>query len=113
PVSTTASTTASTPPPAPFRYRTQSSYASAISRRLTTCPWSHIASSTVPGRTGVQAQARWSEALDPRVKKGPWSEEEDALLLDGVERSDKCWIWIADSIEGRTQRQCRTRWVQL
>ncbi|KAK3813802.1 MAG: hypothetical protein JOS17DRAFT_761012 [Linnemannia elongata] len=101
-------------PPSPSsRYKTQASYSSAISRRLTTCPWSHIATLTVPGRTGVQAQARWSEALDPRVKKGPWSEEEDALLLEGVERSDKCWIWIADSIEGRTQRQCRTRWVQL
>jgi hypothetical protein len=95
------------------RYKSQDAYSSAISRRISTCPWSHIASLTVPGRTGVQAQARWSEALDPRVKKGPWSPEEDALLLEGVERSDKCWIWIADMIEGRTQRQCRTRWVQL
>ncbi|KAG0287827.1 hypothetical protein BGZ96_008296 [Linnemannia gamsii] len=95
------------------RYKTQNSYTSAISRQITTCPWSHIASLTVPGRTGVQAQARWSEALDPRVKKGPWSPEEDELLLEGVEKSDKCWIWIADMIDGRTQRQCRTRWVQL
>lgn len=94
-------------------YKTQDAYTSAISRRITTCPWSHLASLTVPGRTGVQAQARWSEALDPRVKKGPWSPEEDELLMEGVERSDKCWIWIADMIDGRTQRQCRTRWVQL
>ncbi|KAG9071648.1 Myb- protein B [Linnemannia hyalina] len=110
--SPTIITSTSTPTPPPC-YKTQASYASAVSRRLTTCPWSHIATLAVPGRTGVQAQARWSEALDPRVKKGPWSEDEDALLLEGVERSDKCWIWIADSIEGRTQRQCRTRWVQL
>ncbi|KAF9139247.1 Myb- protein B, partial [Mortierella sp. GBA39] len=122
PDTTNTTTSSASPPPTitstftPIqspRYKTQASYASAISRRLTTCPWSHIATLTVPGRTGVQAQARWSEALDPRVKKGPWSEDEDALLLEGVERSDKCWIWIADSIEGRTQRQCRTRWVQL
>ncbi|KAF9086577.1 hypothetical protein BGX23_008781 [Mortierella sp. AD031] len=91
----------------------QESYASAISRTMSLCPWSQIAAATVPGRTGVQAQARWSEALDPQVKKGPWSDQEDALLLEGVERSDKCWIWISDTISGRTQRQCRTRWVQL
>ncbi|KAF9922418.1 hypothetical protein FBU30_007454 [Linnemannia zychae] len=102
-------------PPHTFdtHYTTYESYTSAISRAIANCPWSKLASETVPGRTGVQAQARWSEALDPQVKKGPWSEQEDALLLEGVEKSEKCWIWIADMIPGRTQRQCRTRWVQL
>ncbi|KAG0276513.1 hypothetical protein BGZ95_007439 [Linnemannia exigua] len=94
-------------------HSTHDSYTSAISRLLHIAPWSHIATSCVPGRTGVQAQARYSEALDPLVKKGPWSAEEDALLLEGAVRNQKCWIWIADGIRGRTQRQCRTRWVQL
>ncbi|KAI8599165.1 Homeodomain-like protein, partial [Dissophora ornata] len=85
-------------------------YSLAISRAMSLCPWSLIATRSIPGRTGVQAQARWSEALDPQVKKGPWSQEEDALLLSGVRESRKCWIWIADTIPGRTQRQCRTRW---
>ncbi|KAF9404071.1 hypothetical protein BGX21_000017 [Mortierella sp. AD011] len=93
--------------------KTQESYITAISRAMSQCPWSVIASHVVPGRTGVQAQARWSEALDPKVKKGPWTAEEDALLLKGVQQSEKCWIWIADGIPGRTQRQCRTRWVQI
>ncbi|KAF9183982.1 hypothetical protein BGZ49_004482 [Haplosporangium sp. Z 27] len=88
-------------------------YLIAISRAMSVCPWSVIATNSVPGRTGVQAQARWSEALDPQVKKGPWTSEEDALLLRGVQKSEKCWIWIADGIPGRTQRQCRTRWVQI
>ncbi|KAI7819690.1 hypothetical protein BC939DRAFT_459500 [Gamsiella multidivaricata] len=88
-------------------------YFLAVSRVMAHCPWSLIADSDIPGRTGVQAQARWSEALDPRVKKGPWTAEEDQLLLQGVQQSRKCWIWIADGIPGRTQRQCRTRWVQI
>ncbi|KAF9570144.1 Myb-like DNA-binding domain protein [Mortierella alpina] len=92
---------------------TRESYALAVSRAMTTCPWNKITRQSIPGRTGVQAQARWSEALDPQVKKGKWSPEEDALLLKGVQESHKCWIWIADGIPGRTQRQCRTRWVQI
>ncbi|KAF9351868.1 hypothetical protein BGX26_010183 [Mortierella sp. AD094] len=104
-------------PPLPASQReipkTREAYITAISRAMSLCPWSVIASHVVPGRTGVQAQARWSEALDPQVKKGPWTAEEDALLLKGVQQSEKCWIWIADGIPGRTQRQCRTRWVQI
>ncbi|KAG9323793.1 hypothetical protein KVV02_000846 [Mortierella alpina] len=92
---------------------TRESYALAISRAMTTCPWNKITRQSIPDRTGVQAQARWSEALDPQVKKGKWSPEEDVLLLKGVQESHKCWIWIADGIPGRTQRQCRTRWVQI
>ncbi|KAF9121921.1 Myb- protein B [Mortierella sp. 14UC] len=105
-------TTATTQTP---HHHSYDAYISAISRRLQSCPWSLIASFSVPGRTGVQAQARYSEALDPLVKKGPWSAQEDTLLMEGVGRAEggRCWIWIADGIRGRTQRQCRTRWVQL
>ncbi|KAG0202584.1 hypothetical protein BGX28_004930 [Mortierella sp. GBA30] len=93
--------------------QTQESYSLAISRAMASCPWNVITRGSIPGRTGVQAQARWSEALDPQVKKGKWTPEEDALLLKGVQENQKCWIRIADGIPGRTQRQCRTRWVQI
>ncbi|OZJ01976.1 hypothetical protein BZG36_04985 [Bifiguratus adelaidae] len=75
-------------------------------------PWNKIAQD-IPNRTGIQCQARFTEALDPSVRKGKWDEAEDAILKRGVEKHGKCWIRIADMIEGRTQRQCRTRWVQL
>ncbi|KAG0263432.1 hypothetical protein DFQ27_001761 [Actinomortierella ambigua] len=64
-------------------------------------------------RLGIQAQARWAEALDPRVRRGPWSAVEDALLERAVQECSKCWIKISEWMPGRTQRQCRTRWVQL
>jgi len=75
-------------------------------------PWNRIAA-RIPHRTGIQCQARWSEALDPRVRKGKWSGDEDDILKEGVKRYGRCWIRIAEMIEGRTQRQCRTRWVQI
>ncbi|KAI8140269.1 Homeodomain-like protein [Fennellomyces sp. T-0311] len=75
-------------------------------------PWNRIAE-RIPNRTGIQCQARWTEALDPTVRKGKWSEEEDVLLRAGVEKFGRCWIRIAETVPGRTQRQCRTRWMQI
>ncbi|KAJ3320295.1 hypothetical protein HDU76_000344 [Blyttiomyces sp. JEL0837] len=74
--------------------------------------WQWI-SSRIPGRTGVQCIARYQEALDPTVKKGKWSREEDILLRKGMELHGRCWVKVAEGIVGRTQRQCRTRWLQL
>ncbi|KAF7730184.1 Myb-like DNA-binding domain protein [Apophysomyces ossiformis] len=80
--------------------------------RIQPIPWNKIAE-RIPNRTGIQCQARWTEALDPYVRKGKWSAEEDALLRAGVAEHGRCWIRIAETIPGRTQRQCRTRWMQM
>jgi len=116
-------TTSSSTPPHPFRktggvppsppvFRTRQDYENEVSRLMVRCPWGLIVKS-IDGRSGIQAQARWSEALDPQVRRGKWSPREDRLLFEGVEKHARCWIRIADGIPGRTQRQCRTRWVQL
>lgn len=76
-------------------------------------PWSTIARLLPKSRTGVQALARWSEALDPRITKGKWTAAEDASLLRGINRHGKCWIKVAMEVQGRTQRQCRTRYCQI
>ncbi|CAG8456117.1 15838_t:CDS:2 [Cetraspora pellucida] len=75
-------------------------------------PWNKV-SKQIPQRTGAQCQARWTEALDPRIKKGKWSPSEDSILKEGVKIYGRCWIRIAEMIQGRTQRQCRTRWLQI
>ncbi|KAJ1569266.1 hypothetical protein HK405_007551 [Cladochytrium tenue] len=74
--------------------------------------WATIAE-RVPGRTAVQCIARYQEALDPTIKKGKWSAEEDALLREGLAVHGKSWVKIAALVKGRTQRQCRTRWLQM
>ena len=76
-------------------------------------PWGQIASMLPRPRTGVQALARWSEALDPRITKGKWTVDEDMALMRGIARHGKCWIKIAQDVAGRTQRQCRTRYCQI
>ncbi|KAJ3071631.1 Myblike DNAbinding domain-containing protein [Podochytrium sp. JEL0797] len=72
-----------------------------------------VISRAVYGRTGVQCAARYQEALDPRIRKGKWLEEEDVLLMEGMKRFGKSWVKIAAGIPNRTQRQCRTRWLQV
>ncbi|KAI8077723.1 Homeodomain-like protein [Halteromyces radiatus] len=75
-------------------------------------PWNLIAEQ-IPHRTGIQCQSRWTEALDPAVRKGRWSKEEDELLRQAVHQLGCCWIRVAGCIPSRTQRQCRTRWNQI
>lgn len=76
-------------------------------------PWGAIATMLPRRRTGIQCQARWSEALDPTVRKGKWTAEEDEMLYNGVREFGTCWIKVATRVRGRTQRQIRTRWMQL
>lgn len=76
-------------------------------------PWGAIATMLPRRRTGIQCQARWSEALDPTVRKGKWTPEEDDMLFKGVSEFGQCWIKVASKVRGRTQRQIRTRWMQL
>jgi hypothetical protein len=76
-------------------------------------PWGVIATMLPRRRTGIQCQARWSEALDPTIRKGKWTTEEDEMLFKGVEEFGQCWIKVSSRVKGRTQRQIRTRWMQI
>ncbi|CAO3680334.1 unnamed protein product [Umbelopsis ramanniana] len=72
--------------------------------------WSKIAE-CVPGRTNKNCRKRWFHSLDPSLRKGPWTEEEDRLLREGVTKfPKKQWSKIADMIVGRTDDQCAKRW---
>lgn len=44
--------------------------------------------------------------------KAKWNEQEDALLLEVIkERGPSNWNLIAESLPGRTGKQCRERWI--
>lgn len=46
--------------------------------------WKKIAEA-LPGRTDVQCLHRWQKVLNPSLVKGPWTEEEDLLVLQLVQ----------------------------
>ena len=70
-----------------------------------------LISEGVPGRSAIQCLHRWSKILRPGLVKGPWSVEEDKVLLDWVHlRGARKWSDCAAQIPGRNGKQCRERW---
>ena len=72
--------------------------------------WKEI-SKRVYGRTSIQCLHRWTKILKPGLIKGPWTNEEDAILKNWVsENGAKKWSHCAKIIPGRNCKQCRERW---
>jgi hypothetical protein len=72
--------------------------------------WKRIAAS-LEGRTDVQCLHRWQKVLRPGLVKGPWTTEEDATVIELVEKfGTKKWSLIARQLNGRLGKQCRERW---
>jgi hypothetical protein len=72
--------------------------------------WKKIALQ-LPGRTDVQCLHRWQKVLKPGLVKGPWTPEEDAMVVQLVaEHGQKKWSFIARQLQGRLGKQCRERW---
>ncbi|KAL3737706.1 hypothetical protein ACJRO7_019267 [Eucalyptus globulus] len=72
--------------------------------------WKKIAE-RVPNRNDVQCLHRWKKVLDPDLVKGPWSKEEDDLIVALVSKKGTSnWSEIAKHLPGRIGKQCRERW---
>lgn len=69
--------------------------------------WSAIARQ-VPGRTDDACSKRYREALDPRLKKDQWTDEEDALLIAAFHRIGQKWGQIGHELQ-RSGLSCRNR----
>ncbi|KAL6533919.1 hypothetical protein OROHE_013752 [Orobanche hederae] len=62
-------------------------------------------------RTDVQCLHRWQKVLNPDLVKGPWSKEEDEIIIELVNKyGPKKWSTIAQNLPGRIGKQCRERW---
>lgn len=50
---------------------------------------------------------RYLNCLDPSLKWGGWTEEEDLRLEAAVVKHGYCWSKIAEEVPPRTDSQCR------
>lgn len=69
--------------------------------------WSKIADylNQVTGalRNGKQCRERWNNTLNPVIKKGKWTAQEDLVLLDKQQEIGNKWSEIAHYLNGRTE----------
>ena len=73
--------------------------------------WARV-SSLLARKTPKQCKARWSEWLDPGIRKIEWSKEEDEKLLHLAKLMPTQWRTIAPLV-GRTATQCLERYQRL
>jgi hypothetical protein len=69
-----------------------------------------LVSLLVPGRTNEQCQKRWNKSLNPDIKNGFWTPEEDANLTEAVKKCGSDWPRVSALVKGRTNGQCSVRW---
>ena len=63
----------------------------------------------IPGRSGKQCRERWFNNLNPNVKKGDWTPEEDDLIFKLYVNYGSSWSKIALHFKDRTENSIKNR----
>ena len=69
-----------------------------------------LISSCMIDRTPRQCRERWKSYLTPGLSNGPWSEQEDNMLLELHERFGPKWVQISKYFNGRSDSNIKNRW---
>lgn len=58
-----------------------------------------------------QCREHYASFLDPQIKKGPWTKEEDLALLSHIieNNGEKKWCKLVKILEGRTENAIKNR----
>jgi len=73
--------------------------------------WGRIAQ-MVPNRTAKQCRERWNNHINPSVLKGPWTKEEDRIILSWISKVGCKWAHISKYLPGRTDSAVANRYHQ-
>mmetsp|Transcript_11020 Transcript_11020/g.25921 ORF Transcript_11020/g.25921 Transcript_11020/m.25921 type:complete len:1068 (+) Transcript_11020:132-3335(+) len=77
--------------------------------------WEPVSREHARGKTAKECHDRWVRYLKPGVRKGQWTDQEDAIVVDAVSTSAEQpftrWSDLASKLPGRVGKQIRDRWV--
>ncbi|KAJ3305871.1 Myb-like DNA-binding domain protein [Kappamyces sp. JEL0829] len=84
----------------------------ALGKQMYGTDWKAVAT-VVPGRSSEQCRNRNLVTGTADKRRGRWTEAEDQQLLDIVKSlgPDFSWSQVAVHLKGRSELQCRERWV--
>lgn len=71
--------------------------------------WSHIAKKMNINRSGKQCRERYHNHLKPEIKKGNWTKEEDALIIELSNKIGNQWARISKFLPGRSDNAIKNR----
>jgi hypothetical protein len=65
------------------------------------------------GRNLLSCRTRWTQIIDPKLNRGQWTAQEDALLLDAYAKSPNKWVTIRNSLPDRCDKDIKKRHQSL
>lgn len=74
--------------------------------------WPNIAYH-LPGRQPKQCRDRFVNKIDPNLRKGGWTSEEDKMIVAAHMRLGNRWHEMAKAIPGRSELQIKDRWYAV
>jgi hypothetical protein len=74
--------------------------------------WAAVAE-LFPNRNARQCRDRWSNYLSPSVENGPWTADEEELLIKKHAELGTAWKYITRFFPTRTDINIKSRWQQI
>merc|ERR1719473_1865398 len=74
--------------------------------------WGEVANQ-IAGRTSKQCRERWFNHLDPSIKRGNYTQNEDKIIMDEQAKLGNKWSIISSMLPGRTEDAVKIRWKTL
>ena len=72
--------------------------------------WARLVREKLPHRNTKQCLERWHCCLKPGIKKEPWSDKEDKILIEAHKKLGNKWAAIRKHLPGRTGKAISDRW---